>query len=573
MHVWASCKRRCWSLFGVAAAHRSAKAMFAISFLLFSAPLSLAAQDRFALVVGIDSYTNISPLRKAVNDARAIATTLQSLGFEVTLATDSTNRDLSATLDRFVHQVTPGSEVIFFFAGHGIEVEKVNYLVAADAEAVTAGERAMLRQYSQNADELLSRLVETGARKILVIIDACRNNPFPRQGTRSPGGERGLAEMASPEGVYLIFSAAPGQTALDVLDASDPDANSVFTRAFLRHLRTPGLELRDLMIDVRSDVRKLAATVSHKQMPETVDRLDGRWVLSMQTATAPAPEPISKNAAAECIALAGSRISDDELYNGEPIGQVVAICAQAASEDKRNAEILHAYARAVDSNDQDELARPIYLAAADLGNSSSMFRYAEMLKWGAGGDVWKPGAFEYFKRAADAGHVNGMVETGFAYQYGEGIAVDYNWAFSYYMLARNAGSAAGANNLGTLYQHGHGTAPDQETAELFYTEAAKADNREGLVNYALLVARKNDADAFEVSGAGEAFVRGLDVRTYGTPPKGLVTYAMEEFQRIRNPMFIAAVSKALAQGGYTAVGPEEVISAGLLEALVAHAGG
>jgi len=242
--------------------------------LLLATPL---LAERRALVIGIDSYDNLTPLKKARNDARAMTAKLQSLGFQVITLEDANRRSFNQELSRFANQVERGDEVIFYFAGHGIEIEGRNYLLPADVPVVEAGNETFLTGESISATRVLQTIQRRGARMTFMILDACRNNPFPRRGDRSVGGAQGLARMDPPEGAFILYSAGTGQTALDRLSNGDPDPNSIFTRALLPLMSESGLSLQQLTNRVRADVRGLARTVNHDQFPAYYDQMVGQF--------------------------------------------------------------------------------------------------------------------------------------------------------------------------------------------------------------------------------------------------------------------------------------------------------
>ena len=251
------------------------------AFLLISistiVPFGVNAQTRHALVIGIDDYDYVEPLQKARNDARAVHGALEAAGFEADLLLDGTGISVVQALEAFTDRLSPGDEAVFFFAGHGVELEGENILLPADIPAPERGGDLLVRRFGIPVQDVLDQIQRRGARLSLLILDACRDNPFPRQGTRSLGGTRGLAEMRAPEGAYIMYSAGAGQAALDRLSDDDPDPNSVFTRALLPRLTTPGLRLRDMVLEVRSEVRQLAMSVEHNQFPAVYDQLDGEF--------------------------------------------------------------------------------------------------------------------------------------------------------------------------------------------------------------------------------------------------------------------------------------------------------
>lgn len=266
-------------------------------------PFEVNAQTRHALVIGIDDYAHVAPLQKARNDARAVAAALEPAGFRVTALMDPDRRAITQALGRFTAGLAPGDEALFYFAGHGIEVEGQNYLLPADIPEARPGDEDFLIAEAIGVDHVLASLQRRGVRVSLLILDACRDNPFPRQGTRSLGTTRGLGRVTAPEGSFVLFSAGAGQAALDRLGDDDADPNSVFTRALLPRLSTPGLRLRDLVQDVRSDVRRTAMSVGHDQFPAFYDQLDGdfRFLPAAMGAAPAAPAPATVDPCARAL--------------------------------------------------------------------------------------------------------------------------------------------------------------------------------------------------------------------------------------------------------------------------------
>jgi hypothetical protein len=238
------------------------------------------AQGRYALVVGNDSYQNIDRLQKAVNDARAMAASLQRLGFTVAIGENLSRRDFVQALARLEAQVRPGDMTFVFYAGHGVEIDGANYLLPVDVPKVAPGQQSILKDEAISTDGLIQRLKARGTRSQILVLDACRENPFRDTTGRSVGGARGLASAPPSTGVFILYSAGIGETALDRLSGNDASLNSVFTRTLVPLLERPDLSLVNLAKDVRAAVKSLAATVGHQQSPAYYDEIDGHLFLA-----------------------------------------------------------------------------------------------------------------------------------------------------------------------------------------------------------------------------------------------------------------------------------------------------
>lgn len=261
-----------------------------VSAVLVASP---AHAKRVAFVVGINNYENLGSnqqLNKAVADARAIADTFKALGFEVIKAENSKRNAFFQSWQRFLNAVQPGDVTAVYFAGHGVELQSTNYLLASDIPDAADG-ADVLKSSAIDIPALIERLKEQQPQVSLVIIDACRDNPYPKRGLRSIGSSRGLGGSDPPKGTFLMMSAGKGEAALDALSGSDTNPNSVYTRKLIPLLREPGLEITDIALRVRSEVTELAKTVGHEQSPAFYHQLTGKFYL-----TEPRAAPVVANA-------------------------------------------------------------------------------------------------------------------------------------------------------------------------------------------------------------------------------------------------------------------------------------
>jgi Caspase domain/Bacterial SH3 domain len=272
---------------------------------LFEASSAEAAK-RLALVIGNNDYREVPKLEKAVGDATAIGDKLATMGFEVTTAFNLDRRNLNQALSNLYGRIEPGDTVIVQYSGHGVEIAGQNYLLPVDIPLPKDGGTELLKSEALPVNTVVSTLEEKGAGARILILDACRDNPFAASGTRGLGGTRGLANAATSKGTFIMYSAGAGQAALDRLGEADTIPTSVYTRVLLARLDAPGMKLRDLAASIRDDVEQLGKSIGHEQRPAYYDDLpenfslepDGKGAAPAQTAVyvppkviAPAPAP------------------------------------------------------------------------------------------------------------------------------------------------------------------------------------------------------------------------------------------------------------------------------------------
>ncbi|MEZ5851736.1 MAG: caspase family protein [Hyphomicrobiaceae bacterium] len=243
-----------------------------------------SAQSKLAIVVGVDSYSNFGPerqLQRAVADSRSMATTLRELGFDVLHGENVTRSQFSNLWQTFLDRLNPSDTTALYFSGHGVEIEGLNFLLPSDMPLINYGRQEQMKREALSVTEFLLDLRRRSPRVSLVILDACRDNPFVPNGLRVVGSRGGLARIDAPAGSFIMYSAGAGQTALDRLPAGDTDSrNSVFTRKLLPLLKTQGLSLPELARRVRLEVSTLANTVPHLQTPAYYDGLIGQYCLA-----------------------------------------------------------------------------------------------------------------------------------------------------------------------------------------------------------------------------------------------------------------------------------------------------
>jgi TPR repeat protein len=223
-------------------------------------------QHRRALVIGNAAYPT-KPLTNTINDASDVATVLRRLGFDVTLHRDADKPTMEQAIDLFTQEAPRGSAGLFFFAGHGVQIDGVNYLVPIGAQFRAASD---VKYRAVAADWVLARMEESGMAVKLLLLDACRDNPLGRSWTRTLS--RGLTVMETPQGALIAYATSPGKTASD-----GPGRNSPFTVQLLRELAIPGREIEVTLKAVRAGVQQ---TTKGEQSPWVASSMAGDFYMA-----------------------------------------------------------------------------------------------------------------------------------------------------------------------------------------------------------------------------------------------------------------------------------------------------
>lgn len=230
------------------------------------AAAAIAKERRVALIVGNGAYAHAAPLANPLNDAADMAAALSGLNFDVTLVEDGDLPSMRRGLRDFAKSAADADIALFFYAGHGVQVEGENFLLPVDA----AVEEAIDLEFeAMSLNQVLDLMNRSGARLKVALLDACRDDPIGRSFTRSSGG-RGLARVeTSAVGAYVAFATSPGAVAAD-----GEGRNSPFTAALLEHLPEPDVEIGEMFRKVRKSV--LDAT-DGRQLPWSHDSVVGSF--------------------------------------------------------------------------------------------------------------------------------------------------------------------------------------------------------------------------------------------------------------------------------------------------------
>ena len=234
---------------------------------------------RQALVIGNSDYDYAGVLRNPVNDAQAISNTLGELGFEVSTVIDADKRGMEQAIRRFGKQLRDRRGVgLFYYAGHGMQLDGENYLLPVNINPDTEDD---VLYDGVPLGKLLAQMKSAGNGINVVILDACRNNPFARSFRNT---SRGLAQVVAPTGSFISYATAPGQIAAD-----GSGENGLYTSKLLKHMVTPGVKLEDVFKRVRVDVQQES---NSRQVPWDASSVIGDFYFVTGIVAAPNPNQI-----------------------------------------------------------------------------------------------------------------------------------------------------------------------------------------------------------------------------------------------------------------------------------------
>lgn len=229
-----------------------------VLFLLVCTQIQAISQprQRLALVIGVQSYSSVPPLRNALNDAREISNNLSRKGFRVIESYDpKSKKDIQGAIKKYFDAIRqyPETEGVFYYSGHAVQVDGINFLMPADANPQL---KADLEDQCVKMDYLISTFEQAGNVVNILILDACRNNPFPGF---SRSVERGLNQITAPRGSIVCYATSPGSVASD-----GEGENGLFTSKFLKYMDQPGLTFEQMFKRV---IREVEFESGNKQSP------------------------------------------------------------------------------------------------------------------------------------------------------------------------------------------------------------------------------------------------------------------------------------------------------------------
>ena len=286
-----------------------------------------AAEKRVALVIGNGAYET-APLKNPVNDARDIAEALRASGFDVVYKENLDQNNMKRAIREFGTKIRNGGVALFYYAGHGIQVKGVNYLVPVDAKVQTEED---VEYETVDAGFVLAQMDSAKTSVNIVILDACRNNPFARSFRSTSNG---LAQMDAPSGTLIAYATAPGSIASD----GGLARNGLYTQELLKVISKPDLSIEEVFKRVRISVRGLT---QGKQTPWEASSLTGdfsfRQTTSAKRDPLPAPsqsrEPVTTSPAADPVLFPNQSnvtpaVDYDRVFSQKEVDQKATITSK-----------------------------------------------------------------------------------------------------------------------------------------------------------------------------------------------------------------------------------------------------
>ncbi len=458
------------------------------------------AEHRVALVIGNGAYRNTTPLTNPPHDAALIAETLSNLGFSLVGGgplIDADKPAMEQAIREFGRQLQGGAVGLFYYSGHGIQVSGANYLIPVTADVARDVD---VKYELVDVGFVLDEMTHAANRLNIVILDACRNNPFGKRGMRSVSS--GLGQVVAPAGTVIGYATQPDNVAAD-----GSGNNSPYTEALAAALHKPGLDLFGMFNDVGLRVKQ--ATSGQQQPWLAASPVEGQFYFSgppEAVAAAPAADPdvvywdtikagtntadfqdyltrfpngqftalARRKLLTECDALAAAPNDPDKIGAGVlpaamDTGRAITAC-RALNGDSRADYLL---GRAYEVAGQFDGAATAYRRSADQNDSAAQAALGALYDTGRGVSADPAEAIRWYRKAAGQGIAAAQMALGMHYELGRGIAKDEGEAGRWYRKAADQGYAPAQAALGLLYSDGRGVGRDDAEAVRWYRKAAE----------------------------------------------------------------------------------------------------
>ncbi|PKU25846.1 caspase family protein [Telmatospirillum siberiense] len=456
------------------------------------------AERKVALVIGNGAYRNTTPLTNPSHDAELIGGTLTQLGFSLVGGApliDADKATMEQAIREFGRQLQGGAVGLFYYSGHGIQVNGSNYLIPVTADVARDVD---VKYELVDVGIVLDEMTHAGNRLNIVILDACRNNPFGKRGMRSVSS--GLGQVVAPAGTVIGYATQPDNVAAD-----GTGSNSPYTTALAAALRKPGLDLFGMFNEVGLQVKQ--ATSGQQQPWLAASPVEGQFYFSGAPAgSAPVADPdtvywdnIKSSASSsdfqdylsrfpqgqfaslakrklltDCDALAAAPNDPDKLSAGvAPAAMDTRRAIAACRTVPGDARADYLLGRAYEVAGQFDGAATAYRRSADQDYGTAQAALGALYDTGRGVATDPAEAIRWYRKAAGQGIAAAQTALGMHYEMGRGIAKDEGEAGRWYRKAAEQGYAPAQAALGQLYSTGHGVARDEAEAVRWFRKAAE----------------------------------------------------------------------------------------------------
>jgi TPR repeat protein len=420
--------------------------------------------DRVALVIGVQNYKHIPALRNSINDARDMASSLKGMGFEVIQLYDPTSkREIQEAVKKYFSLIDGKKTTagLVFYSGHGVQVDGYNYLIPVGANPQI---KADLDDQCLKLDFIMQALEQAGNPLNILILDACRNNPF-RGFTRSI--DRGLTGVEAPKGSYVVYATKPGSVASD-----GTGKNGLFTSKLLQYMQEPGLSIEQMFKKV---ARGVSEDSGDSQRPWITSDYTGDFYFTQPGMVLTMPEAKHK------VTPAVSRsLTRDEAYrHGDSlrkIGKVkdaVIFYEQSAAEGHPQAQVALGEILANEEGMKDDRKSFEWnRKAAQQGLAQAQWATAVQFSLGEGVERNFDSARYWYQKSADQGFLQAQYELGMLYLAGRGGIKNENLGVNLLEKAANNNHIPSQNALGNLYLMGGETIKSNRSKAIFWFRLA-----------------------------------------------------------------------------------------------------
>jgi Caspase domain/Putative peptidoglycan binding domain len=431
-----------------------------------------AAGRRVALVIGNSDYASVNQLDNPKNDAAGVAQRLRALGFEVTLALDLDKAGFERALRDFAGSLDGAEAALFYYAGHGLQVDGRNYMVPVDANVAN---EADLPFQLVAVDIALQRLANRRITSI-IVLDACRNNPLSDKlatalGERADAVGQGLASVYADVGTLISFSTQPGNVALD-----GDGPNSPFTEALLKHIATPNVDVLAMMKDVRRDV---VASTGKRQVPWDTSSLVDEFFFKRAAET---PEPQQEDEPKESEVKTEPNAEPQHDARDEPPPQPDEVKESESERPEGEIDLSHLL-----PPDDDDAVKQVLSGRPPVVSCDTVAASPTDPERAAPGVVIGSLDGEAGVKACRAALAKYPNTPRFEFQLARSLQVTkaYDEAARLYAELVKRGYLAALVNYGWLLNNGQGVQQDQKAAVRQYLLAAQQGDMFGMFNVAM----------------------------------------------------------------------------------------